>query len=96
MRMVEAAGIEPLFPIDTNPMMANDFGSYDIRLFELPCRFDSPGVPSSPLESSPVLEIHFGDAGDFEIVDMSIRQEMSVATGSAHSFCPNETAAVPL
>jgi len=54
---VEAAGIEPLLPTNTNLMMANDFGFYDIKTFEFPRRFESPGVPSSPLESSPVLEI---------------------------------------
>jgi hypothetical protein len=54
--MVEAAGIEPLLPSNPNPMMANDFGFYEIKTFELQRRFDSPGVPSSPLESSPVLE----------------------------------------
>jgi hypothetical protein len=37
-------------------LMANDFGSYDTKTFALPRRFDSPGVPYSPLESSPVLE----------------------------------------
>jgi len=55
--MVEAAGIEPLLPLNPNPMMANDFGFYDMKTFRLPRRFDSPGVPYSPLESSPVLEI---------------------------------------
>ena len=54
---MEAAGIEPLFPVNTNPMMSHDFGFYDMKTFELPRRSDSPGVPSSPLESSPVLEI---------------------------------------
>jgi hypothetical protein len=34
--MVKAAGIEPLFPVKTNPMMANDFGLYCVRTFELP------------------------------------------------------------
>ena len=48
--MAEAAGIEPLFPINTDPMMANDFGFYSIQTFELPRRFEFPGVP-------PVLEI---------------------------------------
>ena len=42
--MVEAAGIEPLFPVNTNPMMSHDFGFYDMKTFELPRRFDSPGV----------------------------------------------------
>jgi hypothetical protein len=56
-KVVDAAGIEPLFPVNPNPMMANDFGFYCVKTFELRCRFDSPGVPSSPLESSPVLEI---------------------------------------
>ena len=55
-RVVEAAGIEPLLPLNPNPVMANDFGFYDMKTFELPRRFESPGVPSSPLESSPVLE----------------------------------------
>jgi len=55
--MVEAAGIEPLFPANPNPLMANDFGFYCVKALELPRRFDSPGVPPSPLESSPVLEI---------------------------------------
>ncbi len=55
--MVEAAGIEPLLLKNTNPMMANGFGFYDMKTFELPRRFFSPRVPSSPLESSPVLEI---------------------------------------
>jgi hypothetical protein len=54
--MVEAAGIEPLFLTKPNPMMANDFGVYRMKTIELQRRFDSPGVPSSPLESSPVLE----------------------------------------
>jgi len=34
-RLVEAAGIEPLFPVNTNPMMANDFGSYDMKIIAL-------------------------------------------------------------
>ena len=55
-KVVEAAGIEPFSPTYPNPMMANDFGYYCVRTFELQHRFDSPGVPSSPLESSPVLE----------------------------------------
>ena len=42
--MVEAAGIEPLFPVNPNPMMANDFGFYCVKTFELQRRFDSPGV----------------------------------------------------
>ena len=49
-------GIEPLFPPKPNPVMANDFGFYFVNTIELPHCFDSPGVPSSPLESSPVLE----------------------------------------
>jgi hypothetical protein len=54
--MVEAAGIEPLFPVNPNTMMANDFGIYNMKTLELQRRFDSPGVPYGPLESSPVLE----------------------------------------
>ena len=54
---LNAVGIEPFSPVNPNPMMANDFGFYFAKSFELPRRFFSPGVPSSPLESSPVLEI---------------------------------------
>ena len=55
-KLVEAAGIEPFSPVNTNPMMAHDFGLYCVITFGLWRRFDSPGVPYSPLESSPVLE----------------------------------------
>jgi len=58
--MVAAAGIEPLLPVNTNPMTANDFGFYDMTTFELPHRFDSlesPPVPWSPPQSWR----HFGD-----------------------------------
>jgi len=43
-QVVEAAGIEPLLPSNLNPMMANDFGFYDMTTFELPRLFESPGV----------------------------------------------------
>ena len=58
-RVVEAAGIEPFSPANPNPMMAHDFGFYDMKTCELPRRFESPGVPYSPLESSPVLETYW-------------------------------------
>ena len=45
--MVEAAGIEPVLPKNTNPMMANDFGFYRVNAIELQRRIDSPGVPPS-------------------------------------------------
>jgi hypothetical protein len=54
--LVEAAGIEPFSHVNPNPMMSHDFGFYDMKTFGLQRRFDSPGVPYSPLESSPVLE----------------------------------------
>ncbi len=56
-KVVEAAGIEPFSPVNTNPMMSHDFGFYCMKTTELPRRFDSPEVPYSPLEPSPVLEI---------------------------------------
>jgi hypothetical protein len=43
-KLVEAAGIEPLLPLNSNAMMANDFGSYRGKTFELPRRFFSSGV----------------------------------------------------
>ena len=33
--MVEAAGIEPLLHVNPNLMMANDFGSYDMKIIAL-------------------------------------------------------------
>jgi len=41
---VAAAGIEPLFPVNPNPMMVHDFGFYCMNTLELPRRFESPGV----------------------------------------------------
>jgi hypothetical protein len=35
-RVVEAAGIEPAFPANPNPMMANDFGFYGVKTIALP------------------------------------------------------------
>jgi hypothetical protein len=58
-RYREASGIEPLFPVNPNPMMAHKFGFYFVKTLKLQRRFDSPGVPYSPLESSPVLEIYW-------------------------------------
>ena len=52
-----AAGNEPLFPVNTNPMMAHDFGFFDMKTFELPRCFESPRVHSGLLEPSPILEI---------------------------------------
>ena len=40
--MVEAAGIEPLLPTNYNPLMAHDFGFYDMAHIELPRRYLSP------------------------------------------------------
>jgi hypothetical protein len=34
--LVEAAGIEPVFPLNPNPMMANDFGYYYMKTIALP------------------------------------------------------------
>jgi len=64
--MVEAAGIEPARSINPNPLMARDFGCYGMKTMELPRQFESPRVPSCPLESPrvpwsppPVLEIYW-------------------------------------
>ncbi len=43
-RLVEAAGIEPLFLTNPNAMMANDFGFCVMKASELPRRIESPGV----------------------------------------------------
>ena len=52
-----AAGIEPVQTQNPNPLMAYDFGFYDMKTIELPRRYLSSRVPSRPLESSTVLEI---------------------------------------
>ena len=62
--MVEAAEIEPFSPLNPNPMMANDFGFYRAKSFELQRNFDLPGVPYRPLESSPVLEVYWRRKGE--------------------------------
>jgi len=49
--MVEAAGIEPVRSINSNLLMACDFGRYDLETIELPSRFESPPVPCSPPQS---------------------------------------------
>ena len=36
--LVEAAGIEPFSPVNTNPMMVHDFGFYSKEIGELPRR----------------------------------------------------------
>jgi hypothetical protein len=33
--LVKAAGIEPLLHLNPNPMMANEFGFYCVKTFEL-------------------------------------------------------------
>ena len=43
-QVVEAAGIEPVLPLNPNLLMARDFGCYDVKTIELPRRFESPGV----------------------------------------------------
>ncbi len=81
-RLVEAAGIEPLLPANLNPMMVHDFGFYCLKSFKLPRRFESPGVPSSPLESSPVLEIYWrrrmaGQNGNVESIGLRSRRMLA-------------------
>jgi hypothetical protein len=77
-----AAGIEPYCSDNLNLLMAYGFGVYRFRNLELPRRFDSPGVPSSPLESPPVLEIYwrreealFYDTALFDTPDIEAVQE---------------------
>jgi len=55
--MVEAAGIELDPGESTNWLMAHDFRSNCLTTRCLLPRIESPGVPSSPLESTPVVEI---------------------------------------
>ena len=54
--MVEAAGVEPDPGRSTNRLMVHDFRCNNL----IPRRFspsiESPGVPYSPLESTPVVE----------------------------------------
>lgn len=50
-RMVEAAGFEPVLPANTNPIVMHDFGFYNAKYIELACRFFSPPAPWSPPQS---------------------------------------------
>jgi hypothetical protein len=50
--VVEAAGIEPLFPVNTSPMMPNDFGFYRVRTFKLPHRLRI-GISNAIFAASP-------------------------------------------
>ena len=51
-----ATGLEPDSGGFSNLLMARDFRRKPLRICCLVPVFDSPGVPSSPLESSAVLE----------------------------------------
>jgi hypothetical protein len=55
--MVEAAGVEPDHPPLANRLMVRDFRSNQLTTRCLLPRIESPGVPYSPLESTPVLAI---------------------------------------
>ncbi len=54
--MVEAAGVEPDPGRSTNRLMAQDFRRNNMIPRRFPPSIESPGVPYSPLESTPVLE----------------------------------------
>ena len=56
--LVEAPGIEPLLPLNPNPMMANDIGFYDMKTFGLPRRIESPGVLPSLGDIMETLQVH--------------------------------------
>jgi hypothetical protein len=58
-QLVAAAGIEPCCSDNLNLLMASEFDVYRFRNLQLLCRFESPRVPSSPLESPPVFEIYW-------------------------------------
>lgn len=54
--VVEAAGIEPVPGFFSKLAAAHDFRCQGSMFRRIRCLFESPGVPSSPLESTPVLE----------------------------------------
>ena len=93
--MAEAAGIEPFLPANANPMMVHDFGFYGVKAFELRLRFFSPRVPSSPLESSPVLEISWRripqelQCSDKQAARSHSQIMVSYARTSPSCSCPN-------
>jgi len=62
-KAVEAAGIEPERRDPANYLMANDFRRKCLESRDLPPPFECPGVPSSPLESTPVVETFWRRAG---------------------------------
>jgi hypothetical protein len=56
-RMVEAAGVEPDHIRSTNWLMAHGFRRITLILRRFPPSTESPGVPCSPPESTPAVEI---------------------------------------
>ncbi len=54
--LVEAAGVEPDYPRSTNRLMEHDFRRKTLIPRRFPPSIESPGVPSRPPESTPVLE----------------------------------------
>ena len=67
---LEAAGIEPERRNPANYLMANDFRRKCLESRDLPPPFECPGVPSSPLESTPVVETFWrrGEVGGFGLL----------------------------
>ena len=78
---MEAAGVEPDHLRSTNWLMAHDFR----RKVLIPRRFspsiESPGVPSCPLESTPVMETFWRQKPYGSIVIPLPRRSMAPATG---------------
>ena len=56
MIVVEGAGVEPDPGRSTNRLMAHDFRRKILIPRRFPPSIESPGVPSCPLESTPVVE----------------------------------------
>ncbi len=54
--LVEAAGVEPDHPLLTNRLMTHDFRRNILISRRFQPSIESPGVPSCPLESTPVVE----------------------------------------
>ena len=88
--MVEAAGIEPDHPRPTKWLMAHDFS----RKTSIPGRLspstESPGVPSSPLESTPVVEIFWR-----RVPTLQLRAEFMIVAGSASLGTQPATTTLP-